>query len=78
MQCGAAVITSSTSSCPEVAGDAAITLDPQATAEITDAIDQLAANESLRKGLIEKGFQRAKLFSWAKFATEMRAIYEMA
>jgi glycosyltransferase involved in cell wall biosynthesis len=78
MQCGAAVITSNTSSCPEVAGNAAITLDPQAVGEITSAIDELASNEGLRQGLIEKGFQRAKLFSWAKFAKEMRAIYEMA
>jgi glycosyltransferase involved in cell wall biosynthesis len=77
-QCGAPVITSNLSSCPEVAGDAAILVDPYKTEEITAAIDEVCSNDGLRHSLIEKGVQRAKLFSWNNFAEEMKKIYSMA
>ena len=69
MQCDVPVITSNTSSMPEVAGDAAILVNPESVEEITNALSQLAFNENLRQHLIEKGrIQRLK-FSWDKTAT---------
>lgn len=78
MQCGAPVITSNVSSCPEVAGEAAILVDPYKVGEISDAINQICHNRDLRSSLIAKGFERAKLFSWNKFAKEMKEIYSLA
>lgn len=78
MQCGAPVVTSNVSSCPEVSGDAAILVNPNETGEISEAINQVCQNNSLRKSLIEKGFERAKLFSWDRYASEMKKIYAMA
>lgn len=78
MQCGAPVITSNTSSCPEVAGDAAILVDPSNSEQISSAINQICTDDILRNQLIEKGHQRAKLFSWNRFAQEMMKIYALA
>jgi glycosyltransferase involved in cell wall biosynthesis len=77
-QCKAPVITSNVSSCPEVAGDAAILVDPLKPMEIAEAIDQLCQNEGLRQSLIQKGIERAKLFNWDKYAQEIQKIYELA
>ena len=78
MQCGAPVITSNISSCPEVAGNAAVLVNPLEVKEISGAINQVCRNENLRKDLIEKGYQRAKMFSWDNFGREMIKIYAMA
>ena len=78
MQCGAPVITSNVSSCPEVAGDAAILVNPDNIQEISDAIDQMCQNENLRQGFIQKGVQRSKLFNWDTYAREMKKVYDLA
>ena len=78
MQCGAPVITSNVSSCPEVAGEAAILVDPYNVSEISDAINQVCYNRALRLSSIAKGLERAKLFSWNKFGKEMEEIYSLA
>ena len=78
MRCGAPVITSNLSSCPEVTGNAALLVNPNNTDEIIDAINQVCGSEELRRALINKGFERAKLFSWDKFAREMKDIYALA
>ena len=75
MNCGAPVITSNTSACPEVAGDAAILVDPRNIEEISDAMDQVCQNAHLRQSLVNKGFERARLFSWDKFAMRMKEVY---
>jgi glycosyltransferase involved in cell wall biosynthesis len=75
MQCGAPVITSNVSSCPEVAGNAAILVNPNTVQEIRSAINEVCRNEGLRKDLIAKGFEQAKKFSWDNFAQEMKKIY---
>lgn len=77
-QCGAPVITSNLSSCPEVAGDAAILVDPYKIEEITAAIDEMCTNEDLRQSFIKKGHERVKLFSWNNFSAEMKKVYAMA
>ncbi|HEY9798907.1 MAG TPA: glycosyltransferase family 1 protein [Leptolyngbyaceae cyanobacterium] len=66
MACGTPVITSNLSSLPEVAGDAAILINPYNTAEITDAMQQLANDTELRSQLSIKGIARANQFSWEK------------
>lgn len=66
MACGTPVITSNLSSLPEVAGDAAILINPYNTAEITDAMQQLATDAELRAQLSIKGIARANQFSWEK------------
>ena len=77
MQCGVPVITSNVSSCPEVAGDAAILVNPKSVEEITDAMDQICSDNSLRESLVVKGYDRAKMFSWDKFALVMKDVYLM-
>ncbi len=64
MQLGVPVITSNTSSMPEVAGDAAILADPNSAVAIKKAMQLIISDTSLRENLIEKGRKRAELFSW--------------
>ncbi len=67
MQCGAPVVTSSTTATAEVAGSAGLLVDPTSIDEIADAIHRLS-DESLHGQLREKGFARAREFSWEKTA----------
>ncbi|WP_228044074.1 glycosyltransferase family 1 protein, partial [Dolichospermum sp. LEGE 00246] len=66
MACGTPVITSNISSLPEVAGDAAILINPYDTREITAAMQAIINDSELRKQLSEKGLKRASQFSWEK------------
>jgi glycosyltransferase involved in cell wall biosynthesis len=68
MQAGVPVITSNNSSLPEVVGDAAITIDYDSEEQCIKAFEDLYFNEDLRKSCIQKGLERAKLFSWEKTA----------
>ena len=61
---GTAVITSNTTSMPEVAGDAAEIVDPFSIDAIAKAMEKVAFDENYRKSLIEKGFKRREMFSW--------------
>jgi len=66
MACGTPVITSNLSSLPEVAGDAAILINPYNVGEITEAMQVIADNSELRSHLRQAGLARASQFSWAK------------
>ncbi|OUL27934.1 mannosyltransferase [Nostoc sp. RF31YmG] len=66
MACGTPVITSNISSLPEVAGDAAILINPYNTGEITEAMQAVANNSNLRSHLSTQGIARANQFSWEK------------
>jgi glycosyltransferase involved in cell wall biosynthesis len=66
MACGTPVITSNLSSLPEVAGDAAILINPHNTGEITEAMQAIINDSGMRKQLSQKGIERANLFSWEK------------
>lgn len=70
MACGCPVICSNTSSLPEVAGEAAIFINPHNPEELADAIMLLLENESQRQQLIHLGFYRASKFSWEKTAED--------
>jgi len=64
MRCGVPVITSDITSLPEVAGDAALLGNPFLPDEIAAAMKRIAADEALKKQLIQKGQERAKQFTW--------------
>lgn len=70
MACGCPVIVSKTASLPEVCGDAAYYIDPYSIESITDGMQKVLTDESLRQTLRKKGLERAKLFSWGKSAEE--------
>jgi glycosyltransferase involved in cell wall biosynthesis len=75
MTLGAPVVTSNTSSIPEVTGDAAILIDPNDPIQLAEAILQVISDSRLRQDLIEKGKARAKLFSWERTAKETLKAY---
>jgi len=75
MACGVPVITSNTSSMPEVAGTAAFIIDPYKPEQITDALIQVTNNHNLKQQLIEKGLQQSAKFSWRAMASEVLEIY---
>ena len=64
MACGVPVVTSNISSMPEVAGDAAVLVDPRDTDGLAAAIARLLRDEALRDRLREAGIARARQFSW--------------
>jgi len=78
MQCGTAVITSNTSSLPEVVGDAAIMVDPANEDAICDAMLNIYKDSSLQGSLSEKSLQRAKQFSWDRYNEQVINAYEEA
>jgi glycosyltransferase involved in cell wall biosynthesis len=75
MACGVPVITSNTSSMPEVAGDAALLINPLRVDEIKNAIERLLIDKQLREELINKGIERAKQFSWKSMAEKYHRLY---
>jgi glycosyltransferase involved in cell wall biosynthesis len=76
MNCGCPVITSNISSMPEVAGDAALLVDPYSVEEIKGAVQRLLSDVKLRKRLIDNGYRQASRFSWEKTANETIKVYE--
>jgi len=76
MACGTPVITSNTSSLPEVVGDAGIMVNPYDVDELAKAMYEVLTNDGLREELSKKGLERAKLFSWKKTAKEHLKVYE--
>jgi len=69
--CGTPVITSNTTSMPEVAGDAALLVNPFSIKEIVAAMELLFTNDDLCNKLITKGKERLQLFSWEKSASDL-------
>lgn len=70
------VITSRVAALPEIAGDAAILIDPLSITEITSAIQYVLLNPLSQKKYIQKGIERAKQFSWDKCAEETIKVYQ--
>ncbi len=77
MRCGTPVITSRVSSMPEVAGDAALYVDPFRIEDIAEKILTLAYDGSLQEALRQKGFAQASKFSWVETARKTLKVYEM-
>jgi len=74
--CGVPVMTSNNSSLPEVAGDAALLVDPTDVDAIAEAMRRLATDDALRAELVQRGFENVKRFSWEKCARETLAVLE--
>lgn len=75
MACGTPVIASNRSSLPEIAGNAALLVDPGEVEELRDAITSLLARSDLQKELAERGLKRSSRFSWEKCAKETLEVY---
>lgn len=75
MASGTPVVTSNVSSLPEVAGGAAILIDPNDTAALAAAIRQALTDQALRADLIAKGLARVKDFSWERSVSRIHEIY---
>jgi glycosyltransferase involved in cell wall biosynthesis len=76
MASGTPVVTSNVSSLPEVAGDAALLIDPHDPGAIADGIERVLTDETLRRELRAKGLARAKQFSWESSVRRVREIYQ--
>jgi glycosyltransferase involved in cell wall biosynthesis len=78
MSVGCPVLTSNLSSMPEVAGDAALYVDPLTVDSIAEGMKTLAGDSELRRMLSTLGYKRARLFSWENTAREMVKVYGQA
>ena len=76
MAAGVPVITSNVSSLPEVAGDAAILVNPLNEDEIFEAYKKILSDKKLQLEMIEKGLEQAKKFEWKESAKVLEQIYE--
>ena len=76
MACGVPVLTSNVSSLPEVAGDAAVLVDPFSVEDIKNKLKLLLIDEALRKRLNKAGLKRAKRFSWDVVTKDLYEIYK--
>ncbi|WP_026763371.1 glycosyltransferase family 4 protein [Sediminibacterium salmoneum] len=74
--CSCPVITSGGSSTGEIAGDAAILIDPNNTNDITEKIREVMNNSTLQTELIQKGHARAAQFNWDKTAQQTLELYQ--
>ncbi len=78
MACGTPVLTSAATATEEVAGDAALLVDPDSAAEIARGMEQLAAEKGLRTALSAAGEKRAAAFTWddaaARYADLFRSL----
>ena len=73
MACGTPVVTSNTTSLPEVVGQAALTVDPTDLEALSGAMGRLLDDAALRKELSEAGIKRAQRYTWARTARELLA-----
>lgn len=76
MGCGTPVITSSAAAMPEVAGNAALLVNPHDTDSLAEKIEELLGDTSLQSELTQKGIQRAAQFTWKKSASDLLEIYK--
>lgn len=76
MACGTAVVTSNVTAMPEVAGDAALLVNPLEQDELTEALRTVLSDDKLRAELVEKGLKRVHDFTWKKTAQNMLNVYE--
>jgi len=76
MASGTPVVTTTGGSLPEVAGDAALIVDPYDVGALAGAIAQLIDDPALRKRLVERGLRRAAQYSWRSAADRLVAVYE--
>jgi glycosyltransferase involved in cell wall biosynthesis len=76
MACGTPVVCSNVSSLPEVAGDAALQVDPLDLDDLAGALARMVAEKGLRRDLVARGFEQIKHFSWRRCASETLQVLE--
>jgi glycosyltransferase involved in cell wall biosynthesis len=76
MAAGTPVVCSNSTSLPEVAGDAALLIDPQDVQAFADAIKAVLTASTLRASLIQRGLARSREFTWERTARQTLAIYQ--
>lgn len=76
MACGTPVLTSNLSSMPEVAGEAALQVDPYSCEAMAQGLRQLLSDADLYKTLHQRGYDQARRFTWERAASELKLIYE--
>ena len=76
MAAGVPVVTSNTSALPEIAGDAAVLVDPHSQSELRGALDRLMRDSGLRVQLAERGRKRAERFRWETCAAKSWRFFE--
>lgn len=74
MACGAPVVTATTSSMPEVAGDAAVLVDPYDAQSIADGLQKILTDPKLAQNLVSKGKKQVTHFSWGESGKQLAAI----
>jgi glycosyltransferase involved in cell wall biosynthesis len=75
MACGCPVVVSTAGSLPEIAGGAALFVEPRDPGALADAVRRTLTDEATRKELIDRGRRRAAEFSWERTARETLAVY---
>ena len=76
MSAGCPVISSDTSSLPEVVGNAALLVDPNDVEALADAMEKLAQSSDLRQVLVDRGHLQRRMFSWDRCVKDTRKVYE--
>ena len=76
MACGTPVVTSNTSSMPEIGGKDAILVNPESPEEICEQLLRLETDETYYQQQVQVGLQRSKLFSWKFTAEQLLSLYE--
>lgn len=74
MACGTPVVTSTVTSLPEAAGGAALLVDPYNTQAIAEAMERVVIDKSFREGMVTKGLERARAFSWQDVSNKIDAV----
>ncbi len=78
MACGTPIVTSNVTAMPEVAGDAAILVNPTSVGQIAEAMKEMVSDTSLRRRLKKKGLSRAAVFSWSSTAARVHELLAAA
>jgi glycosyltransferase involved in cell wall biosynthesis len=73
---GTPVLTSNTSSIPEVVGTAAVIVNPENVFEIMRALERVLLDQSLREKMRQRGYEQVKKFSWESSAASLLSAYE--
>ena len=76
MACGTSVITSNISAMPEIVGEAALLVDPYSTEDIMLAMKRIIEDRPLREQLVNKGLERAKVFTWEGYTQQTTEVYK--
>lgn len=76
MASGTPVVTSNTTALPEVAGDAALLVNPESPADLSTALVKILQDEPLRQALRAKGLERVKQLTWERTARETFGVYQ--